>query len=117
MRKTLLLFLALSISYAQEKAEFIDDLEYGKRLYETPRGVSCQKCHGQKGEGLEIANYRHKGQRKVLMAPNIKDLSLETFFAKVKNPKIKNKDVMPTYYLTDKELNAIFRYLKNQSSS
>lgn len=112
MKKSIF-FLLVSLAFAQEKAEFIDDLEYGKRLYENPRGIGCQKCHGQKGEGSEIANYRHKGQRKVLLAPKIRDLSMEQFFAKFKNSKIKNKDVMPTYHLTDKELNAIFRYLKN----
>lgn len=117
MKKTLLISLFLTLTHSQEKAEFIDDLEYGKRLYENPRGISCQKCHGYKGEGSEIATYRHKGQKKALIAPNIRNLSLEAFLAKFKNTKTKNKDVMPFYHLTDKELNAIFRYLKNQSPS
>lgn len=117
MKKTLLISLFLTLIHSQEKAEFIDDLEYGKRLYENPRGISCQKCHGYKGEGSEIATYRHKGQKKTLIAPNIRNLSLEAFLAKFKNTKTKNKDVMPFYHLTDKELNAIFRYLKNQSPS
>ncbi|GAA7257528.1 c-type cytochrome [Helicobacter pylori] len=116
MKKSLFISLFFSLAYTQEKAEFIDDLEYGKRLYENPRGISCQKCHGYKGEGSQIATYRHKGQKKILQAPNIKDLSLEAFLAKFKNSKTKNKDVMPFYYLTDQELNAIFRYLKNQPS-
>lgn len=116
MKKLFFIFLFSALACAQEKAEFIDDLEYGKRLYENPRGISCKKCHGLRGQGLEIATYFHKGQKRVLLAPNIKNINLEQFLKKFKNPKVRNKDIMPTYHLTDGELNAIFLYLQSPES-
>ena len=100
MKKELFsIFIFASILCSQEKADFIDDLEYGKRLYEDPRGISCQKCHGAKGEGGIIATYRSKGHLKELIAPPINNLTAENF---AKNTN-KSKGVMPKYYLTEKE--------------
>lgn len=110
MKKKLFSTLALiSLAMAQEKADFIDDLEYGKRLYADPRGISCQKCHGSKGEGGVIATYRSKGNLKELIAPSINNLTLEEFAKNIN----KSKGVMPKYYLTEKEINAIYKYLNS----
>lgn len=110
MKKELLSILVLfSMLSSQEKADFIDDLEYGKRLYEDPRGISCQKCHGANGEGSVIATYRSKGYLKELVAPRINNLTLEDFAKNIN----KSKGVMPKYYLTEKEISAIYKYLKN----
>lgn len=107
-----LLFLCFWICQAKATNEgFIDDIEYGKNLYENPRGISCQKCHGSKGEGTIIAEYKHRGKHKKLLAPQINQLSLEEF---VKNIN-KGRDVMPQYYLTQKEILAIYKYLKYSS--
>lgn len=110
MKKELFCILTLfSFLFSQEKADFIDDLEYGRRLYEDPRGISCKKCHGAKGEGKVIATYRSKGYLKELVAPSINNLTLEAFAKDIN----KSKGVMPKYYLTEKEINAIYKYLKN----
>lgn len=87
--------------------DFIDDIEYGKNLYENPHGISCKKCHGNRGEGMLIANYKHKGKSKKLFAPQINKLSFEEFSQKINN----GKSVMPKYYLTDQEILAIYKYL------
>lgn len=114
MKKELFsIFVLFSMLYSQERADFIDDLEYGKRLYEDPRGISCQKCHGAKGEGEVIATYRSKGYFKELVAPRINNLPLEDFAKNIN----KNKGVMPKYYLTEKEINAIYKYLTQNSKA
>lgn len=106
--KSFLLWMIFA-SILQADEDFIDDLEYGKRLYENPRGIGCQKCHGDKGKGGIIATYTHRGKIKELYAPQINTLTLEEF-AKYIN---ESKGVMPKYYLTPKEILAIYKYLKN----
>lgn len=104
-------FLALFILCCLRADEdFIDDLEYGKKLYENPRGISCQQCHGTKGEGKIIATYKSKGKIKQLIAPQINHLSLKKMMQEVN----KSNGVMPKYYLTEKEILAIYKFLKNQ---
>ena len=49
----LILFFSLLLSES-----FITDVEYGKMLYQNPRGIGCDKCHGKKGGGLLIASYK-----------------------------------------------------------
>lgn len=109
-----LIFLALfSSSNIEANEDFIDDLEYGKRLYENPRGISCQQCHGARGEGKIIATYKSKGKTKQLLAPQINELSLETMMQNIN----KSNGVMPKYYLTEKEILAIYKFLKNQANT
>lgn len=109
MKKQILLFSIL-LHFAYSKEDFIDELEYGKKLYENPRGISCQKCHGQKGEGQLIATYKTRGKEKKLITPNITNLSLERFSQSINA----SQGLMPKYYLTEKEIRAIFNFLKNQ---
>ena len=64
----------------------------------------------------------------VLSVPNIKDIDYDTFSTKVnskKNPNVKfekeqvceklihNANVMPTYFLVEEEIEAIFYYIQN----
>lgn len=108
----LILFaLYSSLNFARADEDFIDDLEYGKKLYENPRGISCQQCHGDKGEGKVIATYKSKGKTKQLLAPQINDLSLEKMMQNIN----KSNGVMPKYSLTEKEILAIYKFLKNQA--
>lgn len=106
----ILLALCSSSSFTRADEDFIDDLEYGKKLYENPRGISCQQCHGAKGEGKIIATYKSKGKTKQLLAPQINNLSLERMMQNIN----KSNGVMPKYYLTEKEILAIYKFLKNQ---
>lgn len=104
----LLFFLYIAISLKAEES-FITQLEYGKMLYENPRGIGCVECHGQYGQGDKIANYMHKNQVKFIQAPRINNLDFNTF----KKALQSGKRVMPRYYLTAEEIEAIYKYLQN----
>ncbi len=102
------------------KESFLSDIEYGKMLYNSPRGIPCSKCHGKRGKGgHKIAKYYDKyGNPKLLKGSNItkysfqelKD-SLSNRFRDKKNHILRHK-IMPIYYLTDEEIRAIHLYLK-----
>lgn len=81
--------------------------EYGKNLYENPRGIACIKCHGAKGEEKIIARYKHKGEEKTLLAPRISNIEFSAFEKALKT----QKGIMPAYYLTDEEIKAMYIYL------
>ncbi|WP_299547294.1 cytochrome c [uncultured Helicobacter sp.] len=107
MRFVFVFGFVLMVLKAEES--FITPLEYGKMLYENPRGISCLECHGQYGEGNKVANYTHKKQVKSIHAPRINNLDFNTF----KKALQKGKRVMPKYYLTADEIEAIYKYLQS----
>lgn len=107
MRGFFVLFLALSISHAES---FITKEEYASGLYHNPRGVGCQLCHGEKGEGKLIARYRDEGVMKTFAGKPINKLSFKEFDEKV-NSRIVG---MPRYYLTDSEIQILFYYLHRE---
>ena len=94
--------------------DFITDIEYGKMLYKNPRGIGCNKCHGEKGEGMVIVKYKDFNKTSKtyydtsLNGPAINNLALQDFTNAITDPK----DIMPTYFLTKDEIIAIFKYLK-----
>lgn len=81
--------------------------EYGEMLYANPRGVSCTKCHGKKGEGKVIVTYRYEKREYNITSPNIR----ETGFQEMLGALGKSHRIMPRYYLTDEEVKAIYDYL------
>lgn len=89
---------------------FITRQEYGEMLYKNPRGVGCNHCHGPRGEGMVIARYAHKGEPKVLETQSIRNLSR----AKLADVLQKNHAVMPTYFLTADEINALYTFLHDK---
>ncbi len=91
-------------------SSFITKMEYAKMLYQNPRGIGCDKCHGIKGNGKIIAKYIEKGKIKYLRSPKINDLSKADFF---KSFSISHK-IMPKYFLTYQEINTLYQYLQNQ---
>jgi len=109
-------------TYAFSQDWFITNFEYGKMLYHNPRGVSCAKCHGEKGQGKLITSYYVKKKtktgkiekiKKTIKAPNIQNVTYE----KLKNRLISYKylSVMPKYdYLTNDEIEAIYLYIQAQ---
>ncbi len=100
----LTLFVKLALS-----EDFISEFEYGQMLYKDPRGVSCASCHGKLGVGLYIASYKDsKGKRHDFYGPDIRGLSLENF----KESISKGGKIMPKYYLTNKESEAIYKYIQ-----
>ncbi|MDD5052963.1 MAG: cytochrome c [Sulfuricurvum sp.] len=107
MRGVFVLFLALSLSYADS---FITKEEYASGLYHNPRGIGCQLCHGESGEGKLIARYKDKGEMKIFAGAPIKKLSFKDFDEKV-NSRIVG---MPRYYLTDSEIQILYYYLHRE---
>ncbi len=90
------------------KEDFISDFEYGQMLYKNPRGISCASCHGARGEGREIVSYRDKNETIVIKGSDIRSQSLEEIEATV----ARNHKIMPKYYLTQEEVEAIYNYLQ-----
>ncbi|WP_204161846.1 c-type cytochrome [Helicobacter apodemus] len=107
------LFLLIFGSFVFAQESFITSIEYGKMLYENPRGIGCVECHGQAGEGKRITEYYHKKKLITLQGPAINHLTFEAF-AKALG---ENKKVMPKYYLTKTEIQAIFEYIESKNSA
>ena len=100
------LFFVISLLSAED---FISEFEYGQMLYQNPRGVSCAPCHGDRGQGAQIARYRTKGGKEVaLRGPDIRSSTLKTITEAVK----KGPGVMPRYFLTKEEIHAIYTYIR-----
>lgn len=120
MRKILLFLLvfALFLNLAKSQKDsniiseqdFITLSEYGKYLYENPRGISCKACHGEIGRGEIVAKYKKNDKEIELKAPNITTLSKEKF----ERALTYSKGIMPKYYLTKQEIDAIYSYIKSQ---
>lgn len=98
---------------------FLSSVEYGRLLYKNPRGISCSQCHGKTGKGgQKIAKYYDKKKNpKLLKGVNITTYSLDELRASLSNQyrenhKRKYHKIMPMYYLTEKEIQAIFDYLQ-----
>ena len=105
MNKLYFLFPLLLIA----KEDFISDFEYGQMLYKNPRGISCASCHGDKGEGKEIVSYQNdENQTIVIRGADIRSHSL----AEIEKIVARNHPVMPKYYLTHEEVEAIYFYLQ-----
>ncbi len=150
----LLVFLFISILFSEEiknpevlpssqalpeqldiNNSFITKYEYGKMLFNNPRGIGCNRCHGDDARGRKIVEFKHQteGENKKiyncsLVAPDIKEIEYEIFYTKVnskKNTNIKFEkeqvcdklihyaNVMPTYFLVEEEIEAIYYYIKN----
>ena len=108
MRKTL---LTLCISTLPALAEsFINNYEYGEMLYKNPRGIGCDKCHGEKGLGNHIGSYTKNKKEYKIDAPNISAATAEEIKKSLRTGKKRN--IMPEYFLTDTEIAAIVSYLK-----
>ncbi len=134
MIKYIILFLTTMV-FGQTNFEdsFITRYEYGKMLYKNPRGISCNKCHGDNAKGKKIVSFIHiKNKKKYKCTIKTKDITdiaydkfLQTLDPKLEKPKKKFKkeqicekltygNSMPTYFLTKEELRSIYFYLKNK---
>ncbi|MDF1883311.1 cytochrome c [Sulfurimonas sp. SAG-AH-194-C21] len=88
-------------------SSFITQAEYSAQLYKNPRGIGCQKCHGDNGEGKLIAKYKHKGVEKSFRGPKIDSINYQEFYRVLS----RRKNGMPRYFLTDKEVQALYLHL------
>ncbi len=112
---------------------FITKYEYGKMLYNNPRGIGCNSCHGNDARGRKMVDFKQQLKDKKtyncsLIIPDIKSIDYQTFSTKVnskKNPNVKFEkeqvcekliyyaNVMPTYFLVEEEIEAIYYYIQN----
>jgi hypothetical protein len=104
---SMVLFLAITKLCAED---FITKMEYAKMLYSNPRGIGCNKCHGEKGEGSIISEYTHKGKKVVIKAPNITAVSKEDFLKALTT----QHKIMPTYFLTYQEMDSLHYYVSSE---
>jgi mono/diheme cytochrome c family protein len=105
MRFIFALFIPLFIS---AKSSFITPMEYSSSLYKNPRGIGCHHCHGKKGNGRLVANYIHEKKKKSFVGPKINSINYDEFEKALMN----SQKGMPRYYLTIKEIKALFFYLQ-----
>ena len=103
--KKLILFLLPFCLVAE--TSFITPKEYAAQLYKNPRGIGCNLCHGESGEGKIVAHYKHKNKDRLFAPPAINNLDFQTFY-KALNERKKG---MPRYFLTQKEIKALFLYV------
>ena len=135
MIKYILLTVFFIEIYGQNNfnSSFITKYEYGKMLYFNPRGISCSKCHGLDAKGITISTFTHTRQKKEytckIHTTDITSVTYSNFISKLdsklkkQKKKFKKDEVckkltygnsMPTYFLTNDELNSIFFYLTNK---
>jgi len=108
----IILFISLLFAnYICADNGFISNDEYAKMLYKNPRGIGCDKCHGEHGEGKEISSFVSGQNRISLMGPRINNLSMAKFSKALK----KGKRLMPEYFLTDEEKAFLYYYLVKQN--
>jgi len=98
---------------------FLSSVEYGRMLYQQPRGISCAQCHGEAGKGGQkiVKYYDKKRNPKLLRGVNITNYSLKDLKASLNNEyrennQTKRHKIMPMYYLNREETQAIFDYLQ-----
>ena len=134
MKKLIFLIFGINlIAQTNYDATFITQYEYGKMLYQNPRGISCVKCHGEDAKGKIISTFTHIKNKKEytcnIKSADITDISYEKFIAtldpKLEKPrpkfdktqvcaKLTYGNSMPTYFLTQDELKSIYFYLSNK---
>jgi hypothetical protein len=122
--------ISQSLVQQQINDSFITKYEYGKMLYNNPRGISCAKCHGENAKGISLSKFKHREKEKVyhceIKTDDITMISLADFTAKldsevlVEKPQFDKADVcskmiygstMPRYFLTKNELESIYYYI------
>jgi mono/diheme cytochrome c family protein len=93
--------------YLVADTSFITPMEYASQLYKNPRGIGCHHCHGENGEGKVVATYIHKKKHKSFKAPRINNIEYYKFY----NALSRRNKGMPRYFLTKKEIEALYLYL------
>jgi len=111
MRQILLLYSLIGTTFMFADEDFISHYEYGEMLYNNPRGVSCAQCHGKSGEGTKIVEFRDIHGKQAITGPDIRKEPLSRMINSINH----YHEIMPRYYLTDEEVEAIYDYLKEKN--
>ncbi len=104
------LLLLITPVYIFAAATFITEDEYASSLYKNPRGIGCDKCHGDDGKGLLIAKYVSKGVEKEFKGPDITALGFKKFYEALDT----RKSGMPRYFLTRDEIETLYKYIHKE---
>ena len=115
--KIFILFSLFNYSNAADIDDaFITTYEYGQMLYNNPRGIGCNKCHGEDAKGMYLSRYTTKKDKEVIVsAPDITNVSFEVFLKKLSSQNIKKSLIMPTYFLTNNELKSLYMYITSKN--
>lgn len=133
---SLSIFAQIANSFQNDDDSFITKSEYGKMLYNNPRGIGCNSCHGKDARGKKIVKFSHVYQKKKynceLSIPSIVNVKYKDFSKKI-NAKRNGKkkflkhqvcekliyysNVMPTYFLVEEEIEAIYQYVQTLKNS
>lgn len=122
--------ISQSLVKKQLSESFITRYEYGKMLYNNPRGISCAKCHGDNAKGTIISKFKHVVKEKSyncqIRTKDMTTISLEKFILILNPDNLIEKPVfdttdlcskmiygntMPKYFLTQDELESIHYYI------
>ncbi|MEA2017411.1 MAG: c-type cytochrome [Campylobacterota bacterium] len=133
IKLSLLFITTFLMSQSDFDTSFITQYEYGKMLYNNPRGISCTTCHADDAKGKIISTFTHRQNKKKYICSieteDITNISYEKFLTVLdpnmkKNKKIFDKtevcekltyrNSMPTYFLTQDELKSIYFYISNR---
>jgi hypothetical protein len=107
-----IIFISILSVLLFSKDDFISEYEYGEMLYNNPRGISCVSCHGEFGEGKVIAKAKDdEGKEQIFKGNDIRQLSLKDFHKALNS----NHEIMPRYYLVNKEVIAIYKFVKEKN--
>lgn len=107
------LYLLFAVCLYSADNSFITKPEYGAMLYENPRGIGCNKCHNDGKKSIIIAKYRdEKGALQIVKAPPINKIKFKDFKAKLRADKSESL-IMPTYFLTNEEIDSLYYYITN----
>ena len=102
-------FLILPILMSAS-GSFISPMEYASQLYKNPRGIGCQHCHGDNGEGKLVAKYMEDKVEKSFEGPVINNINFNQFYKALSVRKMG----MPRYFLTKKEVQSLFFYVNEK---
>ena len=103
-----LIFVQILFCEVNFSKPFMTDMEYASMLYQNPRSIGCDKCHGKYGKKTLISKYKNKGKEIFLYAPDIRNLP-DSNFSRVFT---KNNKTMPKYFLTDREIKTLQNYIE-----
>lgn len=91
---------------------FLTKKEYAKMLYHNPRGIGCDKCHNDDATGKVLINYIHKAKNKTIKALDLTK-STKKEFIKILSRRRDKKSIMPEYFLTKEEIEALYFYVNS----
>ena len=89
-----IVFLLLHFSLFADTS-FITQMEYSSSIYKNPRGIGCQHCHGDNGEGKVVATYIHKKEKRVFAPPAINNMHFKEFYKALNHSKLTTKLLVP----------------------